>query len=332
MANEKNFLVSTADFALFYNGMLACTGTTNLNTSIEVSMQEQNINAGKGNKLVYSYKYGRELAVTLEAADWKLEYVAIQSGNDIKIQLEDMYKIAECVTINSGIGVLPVEPIGDVAVELSDGTIVIVTPSNNTIDLKANGVEAGKVNVTYKYRNIAKSVVIDADTSPKVYQLVLTADRHNNRVGKVGEVQIEVPSYQPSGNFTINFTPDGVSSANIDGKALAVDGDTCESGSAVYAYIREVDDTASAITVSDIAVTPGAFALAVDETKELSVIGLKGGMYSSIEVDNADCAFVSDTVGVATVEGGVVKGVSAGKAIITVTYQGHKDVVEVTVA
>ena len=67
--NAKNFLVSTADFALYYNDILACTGTTNLNTSIEVSMQEQNVNAGKGNKLVYSYKYGRELSVTLEAAD-----------------------------------------------------------------------------------------------------------------------------------------------------------------------------------------------------------------------------------------------------------------------
>ena len=48
--NTKNFLVSTADFALYYNDILACTGTTNLNTSVEVSMQEQNVNAGKGNK------------------------------------------------------------------------------------------------------------------------------------------------------------------------------------------------------------------------------------------------------------------------------------------
>ena len=62
--NEKNFLVSTANFALYYDDILACTGTTNLNTSIEVSMQEQNVNAGKGNKLIYSFKYGRELGVT----------------------------------------------------------------------------------------------------------------------------------------------------------------------------------------------------------------------------------------------------------------------------
>ncbi len=75
--NEKNFLVSTANFALYYDDILACTGTTNLNTSIEVSMQEQNVNAGKGNKLIYSFKYGRELGVTLEAADWKIRIYCI---------------------------------------------------------------------------------------------------------------------------------------------------------------------------------------------------------------------------------------------------------------
>ena len=57
--NPKNFLVSTADFAYYVDDVLACTGTTNLNASLEVSMQEQNVNAGKGNKLVYSFKYGR---------------------------------------------------------------------------------------------------------------------------------------------------------------------------------------------------------------------------------------------------------------------------------
>lgn len=328
----KNFLVSTANFALFYNGMLACTGTTNLNTSIEVSMQEQNVNAGKGNKLIYSFKYGRELSVTLEAADWKLEYLAANLGNDIKTELDDVYKIAECVTINGGIGVLPTTPIGDVAVELSDGSIVTVAPSKNTIDLTSYGVTSGTVNVTYKFSDTVKSIIIDADTAPKVYKLVLDADKHNNKLGKVGSVQIEVPSYQPSGNFNIEFTPDGVTSTNIDGKALAVEGDTCESGSAVYAYIRETDDSSSAVTVSDIAATPAVITLGENETKELSVIGLKGGMYSPIELDNADCEFVSDAPATATVTDGVVKGISAGKAIITITYQGHKDIVEVTVA
>lgn len=334
MANKaKNFLVSTADFALFYNDILCCTGTTNLNTSIEVSMEEQNVNAGKGNKLIYSFKYGRELNVTLEAADFKLEYLAANVGNDIKVQLDNMYKIAECVTIKNGIGTLPATPIGDVAVELENGSIITVKPTGSTIDLSDKGITSGTVNVTFKFSNNSKTIIIDADTAPRVYKLVLDADKHNNRLGKVGSIQIEIPSYQPSGNFNMEFTPDGVSSTNIDGKALAVDGDTCESGSAVYAYIREFDDTASAISVSDIAVTPAVFSLEVDKTQDLSVIGLRGGAYSTIAIDNADCTFAAKDSSIATVsESGVVTGVAAGTTTIEITYEGVKDIVEVTVA
>lgn len=333
--NAKNFLVSTADFALYYNDILACTGTTNLNTSIEVSMQEQNVNAGKGNKLVYSYKYGRELIATLEAADWKLEYIAANVGSKITEGLSDVYKLSECVQIINGIGVLPTTPIGDVAVELNNGMIVTVTPDTTTIDLTKYGVENESIKATYQYNRIAKTISIDVDTSPNVYKLVLDADKHNNQLGKVGSVQVIIPSYQPSGNFTMNFTPDGVSSTNIDGKALAVDGETCSDGSSVYAYIKEFDETEKAMTVTEIAATPAKISVSAtgtDKTETISVIGLKGEMYSPIKIDNKDCEFVSDTPATATVnENGVVTAVATGTAKITVTYNGISDEVDVTV-
>lgn len=331
--NAKNFLVSTADFALYYNDILACTGTTNLNTSIEVSMQEQNVNAGKGNKLVYSYKYGRELNVTLEAADWKLEYIAANTGSKITEGLTDVYKIGECVQLTNGIGVLSATPIGDVAIEIDGGTIVTVTPTSTSIDLSNYGLTNVPVKATYMFNRIAKSITIDADTSPNVFKLVLDADKHNNKLGKVGSVQVIVPSYQPSGNFTMNFTPDGVSSTNIDGKALAVEGNTCADGSAVYAYINEFDDTVKALEVAEIVATPSTITLAVNDTETISVIGLKGALYSNIQLDNADCTFVSDTTDKVTVgeNTGVVTGVAAGTAKITVTYNGKSDEVNVIV-
>lgn len=330
-SKAKTFLVSTADFAFKVNGVLACTGTTNLNTSIEVTMQEQNVNAGKGNKLIYSFKYGRELSATLEAADWKLEYIACNVGSPITEELTDVYKIGECVTITGGIGTLSTTPIGDVAVELPNGTIVTVTPDDTVIDVSTY-VTDGTVNATYKYNTFAKTITIDAETSPMVGELVLDADKHNNKLGKVGSVQIIIPSYQLSGQFNIQFTPDGVTSTNMDGKALAVEGDTCADGSAVYAYIKEFDNTASALTVNDIAATPGVVTLAVNEEKTISVIGLKGSMYSPIQIDNAECSFVSTESSYATVsDEGVIKGVAEGTTNVTVTYGDHKDVVEVTV-
>ncbi len=333
--NEKNFLVSTANFALYYDDILACTGTTNLNTSIEVSMQEQNVNAGKGNKLIYSFKYGRELGVTLEAADWKLEYIASQVGSKITEGLTDVYKLAECIQINDGIGVLPIVPIGDVAVELNSGLIITTTPENTTIDLTKYGIEKGTVKVTYQYNRIAKSITIDADSTPNVYKLVLDADKHNNNLGKVGSVQVIIPSYQPSGNFTISFTPDGVSSTNIDGKALAVEGDTCSDGSSVYAYIKEFDDTVKALNVTELAATPASINLDSTDTSKtttISVIGLKGALYSPVQLDNIDCVFVSDAPDIAVVdEKGIVSAVTSGSAKIIVTYNGVSDEIDVTV-
>lgn len=331
--NAKAFVVSTADFAYYVKGMLACTGTTNLNTSLEVSMEEQDVRAGKGNKLVYSFKYGRQLAATLQAADWKLEYIAANVGSTISQSLTDVYKIAECVTITNGVGLVGSTPIGDVAVELPNGSIVTVTPTDRTIDLKAYNITNDSVAATYKYNTIAKTVKIDAESTPFVGELVLDADRHTNKLGKIGSIQVVIPSYQLSGNFNIEFTPDGVTSTNLDGKALAVEGDTCTDGSDVYAYIKEFDDTAAAMQVNNIAATPGVIELKVGEEVAISVIGLKGSMYSPIEVDNSDCTFTSATASVATVGAntGIVRGVAEGTTNINVDYNGHKDIVEVTV-
>lgn len=333
--NAKNFLVSTADFALYYNDILACTGTTNLNASIEVAMQEQNVNAGKGNKLLYSFKYGRELNVTLEAADWKLEYIAAQVGSKITEGLSDIYKLGECIELTSGLGVLSSTPLGDVAVELENGNIVTVTPQGTTIDLTSFGLDKGTVRATYQYTRIVKTITIDGDTAPNVYKLVLDADKHNNKLGKVGSVQIIIPSYQPSGNFTISFTPDGVSSTNIDGKALAVEGDSCSGGSSVYAYIKEFDDMTTIMNVTEIAATPSTITLDSakgDKKGVLSVVGLKGALYAPIQVENKDCTFVSDDPGIASVDGdGQVTGIAQGGAKITVTYNGMSDEVDVIV-
>jgi hypothetical protein len=334
--NAKNFLVSTADFAYYVDCVLACTGTTNLNTSIEVSMQEQNVNAGKGNKLVYSFKYGRELSATLEAADWKLEFIAAQTGSKITEGLTDVYKMAECVTLTNGVGIVGTTPIGDVAVELPNGTIIMVTPNASSIDLTTYGLTNESVRATYKYSRNAKMITIDADSTPYVGTLIMDADKHNNKLGKVGSVQIEIPSYQLSGNFSISFTPDGVTSTSMEGKALAVEGETCTDGSSVYAYIREFDNTTDVLSVTEIAATPATINLDSADTATtatISVVGLKGALYAPIELDNADCEFVSDAPEFATVdESGVITAIATGTAKITVTYNGVTDEVDVIVA
>ncbi len=331
----KNFLVSTADFAYYVGGVLACTGTTNLNASLEATTEEQNVNAGKGNKLVYSFKYGRQLNAKLEAADWKLEYLAMASGSKIRESLTDVYKINERITISNGVGTLGCAPVGDVAAELPNGSIVTVTPDGSNIDLSAYGLtdDGAFVRATYRYNRIAKSIAIDTESTPMCGRLVLDADRHNNKLGKVGSVQIIIPSYQLNGSFNIELTPEGVTSTNLEGRALAVEDDSCQ-GAGVYAYIKEFDDTQSAVSVVEIAATPAAVSLDLtDRTSAvISVIGLKGSLYAPIELDNKNCTFTSDTPAAATVDAnGVITAVASGSAKITVTYNDKSDEIDVTV-
>ena len=68
------------------------------------------------------------------------------------------------------------------------------------------------------------------------------------------------------------------------------------------------------------------------EEKKISVIGIKGGLYSNVGIDVADCVITSDTPSVATVSDGVVKGVGSGTAYINVEYEGLKDVIKVVVS
>ena len=109
--NSKDFLVSVADVAFYVDGALAFTGTTALNTSISVSMEDQEVTGGKGAKTLFKYKYGRKLSPTIEMADWNLSYIAANTGSQIATALRDVCAIAECVTLTKGVGTLAHEPV-----------------------------------------------------------------------------------------------------------------------------------------------------------------------------------------------------------------------------
>lgn len=325
---SKDFLVSTADVAFFVNDVLAFTGTTSLNTSISVSMEDQEITGGKGNKTLYKYKYGRKLAPSIEMAEWNLSYLAANVGSTVFEGLKDVFAVAECVTLTNGVGTLKKTPVGKVFVEKADGSTVEITPVGSAITV---GDINGTVLATYQYSTNVKRVTIDAESTPFVGRLVMSADKHNNKKGKVGEVQIEVPSFQLNGTFDISLEASGTTTTKLEGDALAVEGASCSDGS-VYAYISEIPSVESTVAVNDLAVTPAVIEIAVNEEKKLNIIGIKGGLYSNVAIDAKDCVITSDDASTATVTNGVVKGIQAGTTYINVSYGEVKDVVKVTVA
>lgn len=325
---SKDFLVSTADVAFIVNGMLAFTGTTSLNTSISVSMEDQEITGGKGNKTLYKYKYGRKLAPSIEMAEWNLAYIAANVGSTIFEGLKDVFAVAECVTLTNGVGTLAKVPVGKVFVEKSDGSTAEVVAVGSVITV---GSTDDTVSVTYQYNTNVKRITIDAETAPMVGELILTADKHNNLKGKVGEVQIDVPSFQLSGTFDISLEASGNTTTTLNGDALAVEGRTCSNG-AVYAYITEIPSVASSVSVTDIAAVPGKITLAAGDKKSVSIVGIKGGLYSNVGIDAADCIITSKDTAIASVAEGIVTGVSTGETELSISYDGIEDFVKVIVA
>lgn len=327
MKHSKDFIVSTADVAFFVNDMLAFTGTTSLNTSIAVSMEDQEITGGKGNKVLYKYKYGRKLAPSIEMAEWNLGYLAANVGSTIFEGLKDVFSVAECVTLKNGTGSLKKVPVGKVYVEKPDGSTVEVTPDGSTITI---GESNDSVLATYQYSTNVKRVTVDTQSAPFIGRLVLSADKHNNKKGKVGEVQIEIPSFQLNGTFDISLEAGGNTTTKLDGDALAVEGACCSDGS-VYAYISEIPSAESAVAVTEIAATPAVLNLKVNETQPVHIIGIKGGLYSNVSIDASDCVITAKDTAIATVENGVVTGVASGTTYVNVAYGDIKDVILVNV-
>jgi len=338
MATEltKDFLVSTANCAYFVNNKLAFTGIANTDASLALSMQETEIKAGKMNKTQFILKHSRELTLEVKAANWDLAYIAAQTGSPIEQELTNVYRVAIPLVVASGTATLPDTPISDIHVETYTGDIITVTKpaSGQVIDLTSKGITEGTIKVTYQYNKLSKIITVDTDAAPLVGTMILDVDRYDNNKGKIGTLQVEIPSLQLDGNTTISLTPDGVVSTDLTGKALAVAGVATAEGKEVYAYIKQFDSTDVAMTVTDIAAIPSKIALAVGGTAKIDVYGLKGGLSGNIKFSDGDCTFTSGTPATATVvaDTGVVTGVAAGTSIITVTYGTFTDIVEVTVA
>lgn len=333
----REFLVSTADFVLKDKtaNAVVCTGYTNSNASISVAMQTQELTGGKGAQRLYMYKYGRTLDVNLETVNFDLRYIAANTGSKITSGLKDVYVMGECVDLTAGVGTLSKVPVSTtVAVELPSGLIVEITPTGSSIDLTKQGLTTESVKVTYQYNTETKSITIDASTSPEVYELVMHIDKHNSDKGKVGTLEIVIPSYQVSGEFEITLTPDGSATTTINGSALAVDGITCSDGKAVYAYLNEIPDDGAKLPVIEIAATPATvtLSLAGTTTQTITVTGIRGEMFSTQLLTNTDCTFTSDTPATATVDAsGVITAVATGTSVVTVTYMGVSDTIDVTV-
>ena len=88
----KKFLVSTAD-VYGYDGSsnLVLSGKTLLDSSIETTLANKDVRAGRGNQLQYVFYHTTEMNVKISDAQWNLDFIANTVGVN-KVTGANIYK------------------------------------------------------------------------------------------------------------------------------------------------------------------------------------------------------------------------------------------------
>lgn len=339
----KKFLVSTADvFGYDSDQNLVLVGKTLLDSTIETTLGNTDVRAGRGNQLQYIYYHTAEMKANISDAQWNLDFLAKQVGKDVETG-SNIYE-EETVTLGAGgTGTVTGTPIAVSGTTiygwatLADGSTQKVTFS--TKDFTVSGGNSGDVVcIRYYATNAAvRSLTVPAKFVPSILRLVLVAAlaSSDSSTNIIGEVQIEIPRASLTGAFTINLTPDGVASTPLAVRALAsneaFEGCTSEP---TYAKINEVlYNTNWYDNVIGLSIEGGDFTLATGQTKQLVVraIPVSGAAFIP---PVADLTFSSDTPGDASVSSsGLVTYVSSGGANVKVTITSKTSIdanVEVT--
>ena len=326
----KKFLVSTADvYGYDSNDNLLFVGKTLLDSSIETTLSNTDVRAGKGNQLQYIYYHTAEMNITINEAQFSLEFLALNTGSSIETGANIWTE--ESVTVTNGAGVVTQgTPLAIQTqtiygwVTKEDGTVerVAFTGANFTL---ADSSYNGTVCVRY-YTNdaAARKVTVYADMLPSTIRLVMvgTLASSDSTTNQIGTVQIEVPRASMTGAFTLSMTPDAVAQTPLSVRALASTETAggCSGNRPIYATITEkVNGAKWYDNVIALAIKGGDFDLKSGDSKTLQVYAIKNDGSAAFLAPVGGLTFASSETSKATVEGGIVAGVAAGSSTIKAT-------------
>jgi hypothetical protein len=208
---------------------------------------------------------------------------------------------------------------------MSTGAIQTITPSGSTITVPLAASQT--LDVVYTYTATADQIVGYATLPPTGIDLTLIVEVRDNNNSIISYFQLNIPHFQISGAYVLALAANGVSQQPIDGFALV----TPDPAGDYYYKATWVPSGAANVPVTALAATPTVlnFSYALKpQTMQLSVLGIRGGAYSNVNVTTSSsfvktsgCGNGNYTVGAAT---GLVTATSAvtrgDGQVFTITY------------
>ncbi|MGG3987523.1 hypothetical protein [Bacillus smithii] len=223
-------------------------GTTTLQDSnIEVQVKEQEVRGGKGNKLLGILHSDRDINISMNDINFRLDWVAKQLGQDIVTGAGKAYATPKWFTTESDAGT-PAKPIitldntpatpNELAIYNQDGVKITgftVSGTKVTFGSTTPTVAIGdKVEVrTYAYNTDPKTETVKIDNSVfaegvKAILTTVEVDESKEKVTHI--VQYQFYKTIPTGNFTINTSAERQAQAHATNLRVITSPDTSEVG------------------------------------------------------------------------------------------------------
>lgn len=315
---------------------LILTSKTLTEEGLNFSSTAEEARGGAGNALLGKYYHDSTFGLTLTDQLFDLQYLALNCGGSIQASSDVMTN--EQVTIGVAntltVAKTPVEfngaVIGWAKKANQDDThyqLVTFTGKNASID----GAQVGDVYcVKYFFNDAsARKFVVNTAYIPATVHAIATfplfkagtSSESYTSSSQIGEIQVDIPTFQLEGAQELSLTSGGISTASLNGSALSTfSGNGGCSDGGYYAIITEVIYGKSAWdNVVSLAVADSDIDLAVGETQTLKVYAIySDGTVPSV-IDNSMLTFTSSSDTVATVSNtGLVTAASAGSANIEI--------------
>ena len=330
---------------------LILTSKTLTNEGLNFSSSAEEARGGAGNALLGKYYHDSSLALTLTDQLFDLQYLSLNCGGAITAAADIMTN--EQVTVATAgeitVAQTPVNFMGGTygwykAPSEGDDKYKLITFNGKTATVE--GVKVGDVYcVKYFYNNAsARQFVVNTAYVPSIVYAVATfplfkagtSTEQYTASSQVGEIQVTIPNFQLEGAQELSLTSGGISTASLNGSALATySGNSGCSDKGYYAVISEVIYAKNAFdNVVSIAVADSDIDLHVDDTQTLVVYGIYSDGTAPSILDNSLFSFSSsdETKATVTEHGGVVTGEAVGTATITVVATGHTELCAYAVA